>query len=197
MTEPPPPLRRSAFWPLTLWPLVAGLILAVAVSLPHWAARPAERTGDFLSHVAYGWFIAFTGVVLVWRGLRTGDRNALWWAVLGGAGTTLIVGVLKSATHLPRPRDRDGHVSFDGFPSGHTTTSFALAWLLTRAFPRLAPLWYALAAAIGWSRVEGHAHFRYQVLCGAVLGTGIAWAVTEGTARVRRRGPTAARDEPG
>jgi len=83
------------------------------------------------------------------------------------------VEVLKRATGLPRP---DGDPT--GFPSGHTTFSFAIAWLLTQTNPKLAPLWYAVAVAIGWSRVEGDAHFPYQVLCGAVLGTLLAWGIS-------------------
>ena len=49
----------------------------------------------------------------------------------------------------PRPSGHDG-----GFPSGHAAAACALAYLLTERLPRLAPLWYAVAALIAWSRVE-------------------------------------------
>ena len=78
----------------------------------------------------------------------------------------------------PRP---DGAPS--GLPSGHTTFAFPRAGLLTQAFPRGTPLWFAVAIAIGWSRVEGHAHFPYQVLCGAFLGTAVGWLISHKIAR--------------
>jgi membrane-associated phospholipid phosphatase len=64
--------------------------------------------------------------------------------------------------------------SHGGFPSGHTTHAFAMAFLLTSFFPRLAWLWYSLAAAISWSRVETNSHTGLQVAVGTVLGIVIA-----------------------
>lgn len=128
--------------------------------------------GDFLSHTLYQSFIGLAAVLLLWRG-AFGPKRLLWWPLLAGVLTPLCVEGLKRATRLPRP---DGDPS--GFPSGHTTFAFALAWLLARAYPRLAPLWFGVAVSIGWSRVEGHAHFPYQVLCGAFLGTVIGWAIS-------------------
>ncbi len=69
----------------------------------------------------------------------------------------------------PRPSGHDG-----GFPSGHAAAACALAYLLTERLPRLAPLWYAVAALISWSRVEAGAHYPYQVVGGAILGLTVA-----------------------
>lgn len=69
----------------------------------------------------------------------------------------------------PRPSGHDG-----GFPSGHAAAACALAYLLTERLPRLAPLWYAVAAVIAWSRVEAGAHYPYQVVGGAILGLAVA-----------------------
>jgi YegS/Rv2252/BmrU family lipid kinase len=60
------------------------------------------------------------------------------------------------------------------FPSGHSAAAFAGAWLLARHYPRLAPLWYAIAALTGFSRVYLGAHYPGDVLSGAVSGTVIA-----------------------
>ncbi len=136
-----------------------------------------QLTGDFCSHTLYQSFIGLALVLLVWAGVR-GRKWLLWWPASVAVLTPLLVEGLKNATRLPRP---DGEPT--GFPSGHTTFAFALAWLLTRAFPRLTPLWFAIAVAIGWSRVEGHAHFAYQVLCGAVFGTTIGWLISQKIAR--------------
>ena len=69
----------------------------------------------------------------------------------------------------PRPSGHDG-----GFPSGHAAAACALAFLLSERLPRLAPIWYAVAAVIAWSRVEAGAHYPYQVVGGAILGLSVA-----------------------
>ena len=156
---------------------MSGLALAVAIAHPLWTIRDAQLTGDFLSHTAYQSFMGLAAVLLLWRG-AFGEKRLLWWPLLAAALTPLCVEGLKRLTRLPRP---DGDPS--GFPSGHTTLCFALAWLLARAYPRGTPLWYALAVSIGWSRIEGHAHFPYQVLCGAFFGTVIGWLISHKIAR--------------
>ena len=155
-----------------LWPLGGLLLLVVGTQLT-WPGHAVHRVGDFGSHTLYQSFIGLAAVLLLWRGLRGGPRRLLWWPPAVALGSGLCVEGLKRATHWPRP---DGDPT--GFPSGHTTFAFALAWLLTQTHPKLAPLWYAVAVGIGWSRVEGGAHFPYQVLCGAVLGTLVAWAIS-------------------
>ena len=139
---------------------------------PPWTVRAAQLAGDFGSHTLYQSLMAVAAVLLLWRGARGGPRFVLWWPLAVSVLTPLCVEGLKRLTRLPRP---DGEAT--GFPSGHTTFAFALAWLLARAYPRTAAVWYAVAVAIGWARVEGHAHFSYQVLCGAALGTLIGWGI--------------------
>ena len=110
---------------------------------------------------------------LLWHGYRSKQWRSVWGLLAVSLLSALCVEGLKRATGLPRP---DGEPT--GFPSGHTTVVFALARLLAQASPRLAPLGYGIAVSVGWSRVEGHAHFPYQVLCGALLGTVIGGGVT-------------------
>ena len=64
------------------------------------------------------------------------------------------------------------------FPSGHTTTSFACATVLSAFVPRAAPGFYALALAIGFSRIYVGVHWPLDVLGGAVLGVAVGFAVT-------------------
>ena len=160
------------------WPLGNCLVLAALISHPPWHIRVMQLAGDFGSHTLYQLFMGLALVLLLWRGAR-GSKRLLWWPLLVGVLTPLVVEGLKRATRLQRP---DGDPS--GFPSGHTTFAFALAWLLAQVFPRGTAFWFAVAVAIGWSRVEGHAHFPYQVLCGAFLGTVIGWAISVKIARL-------------
>ena len=62
---------------------------------------------------------------------------------------------------------KPGHYSF---PSGHSAAAFGGAWLLSRHFPRLTPLLYAIAALVGFSRVYLGAHYPGDVLSGATSG---------------------------
>ncbi|MBU3714274.1 MAG: phosphatase PAP2 family protein [Ferruginibacter sp.] len=62
------------------------------------------------------------------------------------------------------------------FPSGHTTTAFALATVLACfTNKKLLQLVYLLLASLaGYSRIYLGQHFLTDVLCGAILGTLIA-----------------------
>lgn len=163
-----PPTHRSAL----LWPIGSGLLLFACLHLLS-PLHAVHRIGDFCSHTLYQSFIGLAAVLLFGRAFRGSPKRLAWWPPAVALGVSACVEGLKRATRLPRP---DGDPT--GFPSGHTTFAFALAWLLTQIHPRLAPLWYAVSLAIGWSRVEGQAHFPYQVLCGAVFGTIIGWGVS-------------------
>ena len=152
-------------------------MLAASLIDPPWTVRAMQLAGDFCSHTLYQSLVGLALVLLLWRGAQ-GEKYCFWWVGLTTALTPLCVEGLKQWTRLPRP---DGEPT--GFPSGHTTFAFALAWLLMQAYPRVTPLWFAAAVTIGWSRVEGHAHFPYQVLCGAFLGTVIGGLITHKIAK--------------
>jgi hypothetical protein len=59
-----------------------------------------------------------------------------------------------------------------------------MAWLIWKRYPRLGPWWFAMAAVVGWSRIEVHAHYPYQVFAGALLGCVLAALVVHRRAGV-------------
>jgi undecaprenyl-diphosphatase len=62
----------------------------------------------------------------------------------------------------------------DSFPSGHATSVFAVATALADGYPRLAWLFYAMAAAIAAGRVYLGRHYVSDVLGGAVIGIAVS-----------------------
>ncbi|MGB4781265.1 phosphatase PAP2 family protein [Candidatus Methylomirabilis sp.] len=63
------------------------------------------------------------------------------------------------------------------FPSGHSVTAFAMAFVLSRAYPRYTLLFYGLAGLVALSRVYLAKHFPSDVVAGAALGLLAGWIV--------------------
>ncbi|MDX1931299.1 MAG: phosphatase PAP2 family protein [Capsulimonadales bacterium] len=152
-----------------------GVVLSFLTPLPVGSPEPYWKSAAHLisTKIHDGYLIA--GILLL-LGLAWRERcRASAIRVLAVMGTeTALFGVIKAGTwyglrQWPRPSGTDG-----GFPSGHTAASVALAYLLSERFPALAPVFYALAATVAWSRVGDGAHYPYQVLAGAILGFGVA-----------------------
>jgi undecaprenyl-diphosphatase len=103
------------------------------------------------------------------------------FVAVGDAAAQGISGLLKSLIQRDRPPLVYPHPAplvhtplTHAFPSGHATTSFACATILARSWPRAAPAFFVLAAAIAFSRVYVGVHWPLDVIAGAVLGVAIA-----------------------
>jgi len=104
--------------------------------------------------------------------------------LLSLAAAGLLVQIIKHLVGRPRPGqnmlawDLQG-LSFDSdlhsFPSGHATTTFALAAVLAARFPRWSWAFYLAALFISLGRVVGGSHFVSDVLVGAMLGLVVGW----------------------
>ncbi len=58
------------------------------------------------------------------------------------------------------------------FPSGHSAAAFAFATGASTRLPDLAPLLFALAGAVAYSRVHTGVHYPSDVAAGAAIGIG-------------------------
>ena len=90
--------------------------------------------------------------------------------------------ILKYAISRPRPYTTYPDIqrlSSDftpSFPSGHTTSAFCTATSLSLMYPK----WYVIVPAYSWATMVGYSrmhlgmHYPFDVLAGAILGTGIS-----------------------
>lgn len=126
------------------------------------------------------WLVIALGLAIVWR-----RASVLIAVALADLAADSLAGALKAATGVERPSLRYAHPDVlvavprdSSFPSGHTSTSFACATVLSVFVPRAAPAFYLLALAIGFSRIYVGVHWPLDVLGGAVLGLAVGLAVT-------------------
>jgi membrane-associated phospholipid phosphatase len=78
---------------------------------------------------------------------------------------------------------------YDAFPSGHTSTAFALATVVSLQYrhrPWVPVVAYALATGVGLSRMTMEKHWASDVLVGAVLGQVVARMVVRNYSQRRR-----------
>jgi undecaprenyl-diphosphatase len=133
----------------------------------------ASELGDF----SLVWLVIASA-----HGLRSDDdaRASLRLAALLLAESALINQGVKRLTRRTRPTadgPRPHHLRIpttSSFPSGHATSAFAAAGLLSRQHPKATPAYYALAAVVATSRVHVQIHHASDVVAGAAIGAGFA-----------------------
>ena len=130
-------------------------------------------------HYGEGWMLVLLAMMAV--DLRAGLRVAVevlpvLWMTLLTVNLPLkrlfrrrrpFLAFVKTRVLGPRPRDFS-------LPSGHAAAGFAGAFLLSLHAPVFAPLFYAIAAAVGLSRVYLGVHYPSDVVIGAAGGTILA-----------------------
>jgi len=131
-----------------------------------------------------GWYLIMVLAILVnpRRGIRVVRHTILPLSV----ASTLVEYPIKAFFRRRRPfidfiqaiviGKKPGSWSF---PSGHSASSFAGAWLLSRDFPGQGPVFFLLAALVGFSRIYLGDHYPGDVLSGALSGMFLAESVKQ------------------
>jgi undecaprenyl-diphosphatase len=113
------------------------------------------------------------------------------------ATTALTTQFLTTLVKVAVGRDRPPTVVLDpeplldvpttsSFPSGHSSSSFACAFVLSRFAPRLTVPLFVLAALIGYSRIYVGVHYPLDVAAGAIFGVVVATALLRLLEALRR-----------
>ena len=91
--------------------------------------------------------------------------------------TVMGEGLLKHIIQRPRPYDDFPSVQLliakstaYSFPSGHATSSFAVAAVLARYLKKYAAVFWSLAALIAFSRLYLFVHYPTDIIAGILLG---------------------------
>ncbi len=111
----------------------------------------------------------------------------------------LFSGGAKVMFHRHRPTESNAAWVFDGpavsahhlsFPSGHTTTAFAIATVAAHYYPDrplIGLLAYSGAVAVGLSRINDEKHWPSDVFFGAVLGYTVGRTIARNAGRVEKK----------
>jgi undecaprenyl-diphosphatase len=125
---------------------------------------------------AVGDFSLIWQICSVTRAVLGHEKEAVRLSASLGVESALINLGVKSLFRRTRPVRQDHAVHAlrkprsSSFPSGHATSGFMAATLLSTGRPRSRPLWFALAAVVASSRVHVKIHHGSDVAAGAVIG---------------------------
>ncbi len=140
-----------------------------------WWMLLATRAGD-------GWLWGLIGIAVLL------SPDPLRFRAIEAAGCAVTCGIVlfhkvKLLVCRTRPRDIEPHcwahiVTRDkfSFPSGHSTTAFAVALSLGSFYPEIMPVLLVLAANVAISRVVVGMHFLTDVLVGSGAGALLGYA---------------------
>lgn len=153
-----------------------GLRTPATAEFSHYVAEPIGSGLYSLGGSAVLWTV---GLVTEDQRLQRTSAQAFKAFVLTGGATVM----LKQLTHRARPNESSLSIEWfgpyaitgdnDAFPSGHTSTAFAVASVFAHSYsdrPWVGITAYSLASLAGLSRIHDQAHWASDVFFGAALG---------------------------
>lgn len=135
----------------------------------------ASRLGD-------GWFWYALGAALLLVEGRTAHTAVALMAICGLAGSAFYK-LLKQGVRRPRPCEVHRRLTLTvapldrfSFPSGHTLHAVIFSCVVAAHAPALGWIVWPFTALVAASRLVLGLHYPSDVLAGACLGAGMAWA---------------------
>lgn len=116
--------------------------------------------------------VAF-GSTLIWND----DNTKPTWQFIKAYGSGFIL--QQALKHIVLEKRPDG-ADYYSFPSGHTTSAFSGAAFIQQRYGwKYGIPSYILASYVGYTRVQAHKHYPWDVLGGAVIGIGTSYLFTK------------------
>ena len=137
----------------------------------------------FITNKQY-WYPLFgvVYVLLLWKGGKKGRISALIIIFIILSSDQLSAGILKPLFLRERPCVMLENVYMligfkisYSFPSAHAANSFTTATFFAFLYPKGKLVYFILASLVGFSRVYVGVHYPFDVLAGALLGSGCAY----------------------
>ena len=131
-----------------------------------------EGVHDFMENLSEAWnpenlIMASLPIVFYCDERAFSCMELAWKSMLISESTTA---TLKFVTNRPRPDGREHSRVNSSFPSSHASSSFAVAYSVSRYYPRWSIPAYGTAALISYSRIYLDAHHTSDVIAGAAIG---------------------------
>lgn len=166
---------RRSFWLQNMkFAAVIGMVMIlIALLVPQSNMNEILIAANLFSGIGNDVFLVVSNGILFWVAYKKKCKSLFALVLKVDVAVWVIVHALKEfdlGELSMRPTGTP-----DGFPSGHTTHAFTMAFMLSVFYPRLAWLWYGCAVVISWSRIETSAHTGLQVTAGVIIGIALAW----------------------
>ena len=149
------------------------LLAALFVLFPD-NSRP-DQFAHFLSDQVNDGFQIFAHLLMFFTGWRLRSWQPVVYDITVALLVTSVVQLSKRfliADIAIRPSG-----GYEGFPSGHASATFSLAFVLSIYYPRLWWIWYCIAGLVTWSRIQTNAHTELQIAAGMLFGSMVAYSV--------------------
>jgi undecaprenyl-diphosphatase len=119
----------------------------------------------------------FIVLIIIFLWLK-GEKKPAIYLALGLIAVTILVYTLKIMIHRPRPYEVLSIMPLElvdnnsrSLPSGHTSTAFLSATILSNFYRKYIVVFFVIAASIGVSRVYIGVHYPLDVIVGAITGS--------------------------